>query len=836
MSVVAVKAQVRIVRGANLGQIYDLHAPETVLGRHSDCGIVLVSQTISRHHARIVRRGDGYYLEDLQSLNGTFVNGRRLEEPTRLDSGDRIQIHDVLLGFHQSGAEPHDSGSWQEAELDDDDEASPHSTSIVHAIDVWTGAATRVEVNPQIKLKALLDIMHNVGTSLDVDAVLANILDSLFSVFPQADRGHVLFLDAANGKLAPRATKVRADNGSDSQTLGLFGLNVARRAIVERQAILSADTNSGHSIEVSETIFGMEFRAIMCAPLVGPSGQPIGAVQLCTEGSGKSFVEADLDVLANVAALAGLLVESAHWHECKRAEELLAREHAATERERRRLRAVMEILPVGVAIVDAQGRVIETNPELRKLWGGHFPAIHGVEEYGQQLQAWWPQTGRRVASHEWGMARALANGEPCSAEEMEIETFDNHRRTVLGYASPIKDVTGRVIGGVAVMVDITDRKQVEQTILEADRRKDEFLAMLAHELRNPLAPIANALVLLRADQHDAEVSQWTLEMMERQVEHLVRLVDDLLDVSRITRGKIELKKEPVELAVVIEQAVDTARPLITAQRHELTIQMPAAKATIKVDRIRLSQVISNLLNNAAKYTPQGGAILLAAELDGPHAVIRVRDNGIGIAPETLPHVFDLFTQAERSLDRSQGGLGIGLSVVRRIIEMHDGSVSVTSKGLGHGTQFEVRIPRSDVPAQPPRAWQPSAVTPRRVLVVDDQPVQAPVIGKMLTRFWGHQVRMVHDGHAVLEAAQDFHPEVILLDIGLPGMNGYEVVKQLRALPDFHATLIVALSGYGHEDDLRRSEEAGFDRHLVKPASAAVIETVFVDPRLAAAAK
>jgi PAS domain S-box-containing protein len=828
MSVIGLRAQVRIVRGANIGQIYDLHAPETVLGRHSDCGIVLPSQTISRHHARIVRRNDGFYVEDLESLNGTFVNGQRIDGPTRLESGDRIQIHDVLLGFHQFGSESSDPTCWDELEPTMETAPSPRSTSVVHAIDVWTGAATRVEVNPQVKLKALLDIMHNVGTSLDVDAVLRNILDSLFSVFPQADHGHVLFLEPGSGKLVPRAAKVRAGNDSDSHTLALFGLHVARRAIAERQAILSADTPTGQSLEVGETIFGVEFRAIMCAPLIGPSSQPLGVLQLSTEGSGKSFIESDLDVLANVAALAGLLVDSAHWHQNRRAEELIAREHAATERERRRLRAVMQILPVGVAIVDAQGGIIETNPELRKLWGGSFPAVHRSAEYSQHFSARWPDSGRRVESHEWSMARTLATGESCAAEEMEIETFDGRRRTVLSYASPIKDATARVIGGVAVMVDITERKEFVQTILEADRRKDEFLAMLAHELRNPLAPIANALALLRTDGTDAHESRWTLEMMERQVEHLVRLVDDLLDVSRITRGKIELKKEPIDLSIVVQQAIDTAQPLIASQRHEFTVEMPSRAVTIEVDRVRLAQVISNLLNNAAKYTPQGGAIHLAASTDGPHAVITVRDNGIGIAPETLPHVFDLFTQAERSLDRSQGGLGIGLSVVRRIIEMHGGTVSVASKGLGHGTQFEVRVPRSNLPARAVPAWQPAHVTPRRVLVVDDQLVQAEVIGKMLNRFWKHEVRLVHDGHAVRGAALEFRPEIILLDIGLPGMNGYEVVSEFRS------TLIVALSGYGHDDDLRRSQEAGFDKHLVKPASAATLEALFCDPRWAAA--
>jgi signal transduction histidine kinase/ActR/RegA family two-component response regulator len=457
--------------------------------------------------------------------------------------------------------------------------------------------------------------------------------------------------------------------------------------------------------------------------------------------------------------------------------------------------------------------------------------VQSIEQYSDYYRAWWPHNGQPLAWHEWPMSRALASGEPCNALELEIETFDGRRLTILAYASPIKDLSGRVIGGVSVKVDISDRKKVEEAIREADRRKDEFLAMLAHELRNPLAPIANALTLLRADETDAETGSWALEMMERQVEHLVRLVDDLLDVSRITRGKIELKKEPVELNTVLEQAVETARPLILAQRHQLSVSLSRMPVSLEADRVRLSQVVSNLLNNAAKYTPPCGHIWLSGHLEHGQAVIRVRDNGIGIAPDTLPHVFDLFTQADRSLDRSQGGLGIGLSVVQQIVHLHGGTVSVTSKGAGQGTEFEVRIPHCERSAEPNAPWRPGSITPRRVLVVDDQTVQAQVVARMLRKFWGHDVRVAHDGCAALDAAQEFQPEVILLDIGLPGMNGYEVVQQLRSRPGFHDTFIVALSGYGHQDDRRRSQEAGFDKHLVKPASAATLEMLFRDPRL-----
>ena len=837
MSELVLKANVRVLKGANAGQFYELAAAQTVLGRHSDCGIVLANQTISRQHAQILRGPDGYYVEDLQSLNGTFVNGARVEGRVRLNDGDRIQIHDVLLGFSElNGDRSSESRTWADVlETDASEEPSPRSTSIVTAIDVWHGAEKRVEVNPQVKLRAILEIVRNVGSSLDINEVLPNILNSLFGVFPQADRGYVLLSDES-GRLIPRAMNFRAASDSDAQTMAPVSYRIARRALAERKAILSSDSGSAEPLAVGDTIFGVQFRAVMCAPLMGPSGAPLGVIQLGTEETRQPFTEQDLDVLASVAALAGQLVEHAHWHERKRAEEAMAREHAATERERRRLRAVLEVMPVGVLIVDAQGRLIEMNPEARNIWGGEPPRLERVEQYSDYFKAWWPETGEPVGSLEWGLARAVLQGEICTAEEMQIETFDGRRLTILNYALPIQDQAGRTIGGVGVNVDITQRKQVEESIKESDRRKDEFLAMLAHELRNPLAPIANALTLLRADDCDGETTGWGLEMMQRQVEHLVRLVDDLLDVSRIMRGKIQLHKQPLELARIIERAVETAAPLIHAQGHALNVSVPGDKICIEGDRIRLAQVVANLLNNAAKYTPKGGNIELLVEPHPREVAIRVRDNGVGIGPEMLPHIFDLFTQADRSLDRSQGGLGIGLSLVKRLIDMHGGSVQALSEGTGRGCEFVVRLPVSSKQARPESdAWRPSPVASRRVLVVDDQQSQAQIIAKLLIKFWGHQVRMVHNGPAAIEAALSYRPEVILLDIGLPGMSGYDVVRQLRARAEFQQTLIVALSGYGADEDRLLAQQAGFDRHLVKPASAGMLEALFSDPKLAAPA-
>jgi PAS domain S-box-containing protein len=355
-------------------------------------------------------------------------------------------------------------------------------------------------------------------------------------------------------------------------------------------------------------------------------------------------------------------------------------------------------------------------------------------------------------------------------------------------------------------------------LAEADRRKDEFLAMLAHELRNPLAPIRNALAILE-EGADGATSAQARDVAERQVRHMAHLVDDLLDISRITRGKINLQKEPVDLAAAVSRSVEAARPVLSARRHTLSVALPQTPVSLLADPTRLEQILDNLLSNAAKYTEPGGRIDLAAERHGDEAVLRVRDTGVGIAPEMLPRVFDLFAQAERSLDRAEGGLGIGLTLVRSLVELHGGSVQAYSAGLGHGSEFVVRLPaagdaarRVDLPASPaPGPGEPAAV--RRVLVVDDNLDAAQSLATLL-KLWGHEVTVAHDGAAALEAVRARASDVILLDIGLPGMSGLEVARQVRGNPE--RPLLVALTGYGQEQDRRRSIAAGFDCHLVKP--------------------
>jgi len=414
------------------------------------------------------------------------------------------------------------------------------------------------------------------------------------------------------------------------------------------------------------------------------------------------------------------------------------------------------------------------------------------------------------------MWRAAQRGAPYDIEHRLV--VDGAVKWVRERAELECDGQGRVLGGFGTVQDITGLKQAEQALIEADRRKDEFLAMLAHELRNPLTPIRNAAhVLARLGIQEPRV-QWAQQTIEGQVNHLARLVDDLLDVSRIVRGKVALKTEPVELADVVNQAVETARPLIDAMGHRLDVRIPEQPVHLQGDPVRLAQVLLNLLDNAAKYTPEGGRILVEAGVAGPVVEMLVHDNGIGIPAELLPRVFDLFQQGERTLDRSQGGLGIGLTLVKRLVEMHGGVMEAFSAGAGLGSTFTICLPRlSDAPTEDPVAPDAGPAAARcRVLVVDDDAAVADSMS-MLLQVEGHEVRAAASGEAALALARDFRPRVVLLDIGLQGMDGYQVARKLRAQQAADEKLcLVAVTGYGHEEARARSREAGFDQHLVKP--------------------
>jgi len=358
----------------------------------------------------------------------------------------------------------------------------------------------------------------------------------------------------------------------------------------------------------------------------------------------------------------------------------------------------------------------------------------------------------------------------------------------------------------------------EEALRFADRRKDEFLAMLGHELRNPLAPIQNALHLMQKPGVPNSVVNWGREIIGRQVDHLTRLVDDLLDVSRIVHGKIQLQESIFDIATVINQAVEGSRPLIETKQHELSVHIPEEPIWVKGDLVRLDQVISNLLNNAAKYSDSSKRIEINVDASAHWVTIRIKDNGIGIPPEVLPYVFDLFAQADHKPAQSQGGLGIGLTLVKRLVEMHGGSVEAHSQGLGHGSEFWVHLPRQVSSPQKARVWPSHARgsdEPVRVLVVDDNQDAAETLAAMMS-LEGHTVATAFDGATALAEAARFQPQVVLLDIGMPGMNGYEVARELRAREATKSTVIIALTGYGQPEDRAHCEEAGFTDHLTKP--------------------
>jgi signal transduction histidine kinase len=363
-------------------------------------------------------------------------------------------------------------------------------------------------------------------------------------------------------------------------------------------------------------------------------------------------------------------------------------------------------------------------------------------------------------------------------------------------------------------------KLATEALKDADRRKDEFLATLAHELRNPLAPIGNGLKVLRMSP-DEDVAHQVQEMMERQLNHLVRLIDDLLDVSRVSQGKIDLRKEQITVQAALQAAIEASRQIIEERKHTLTLQVPDEPLWLNADLTRMAQIISNLLNNSAKYTPEGGKILLSIRQANNEIIISVSDNGLGISRDMLPKIFDLFTQVDVNLERTQGGLGIGLSLVKRLVEMHGGTIHAESKGINYGSTFIIRIPLMQPQALKPgkknTATSESEAAPAtlRVLVVDDNIASAKTAGWMLEMI-GHEYHLAHDGLEALASAVKLRPDVILLDIGLPGMNGYEVCRELRNNPLFKDTVFIAQTGWGQERDRKEAYAAGFDHHMIKP--------------------
>jgi two-component system CheB/CheR fusion protein len=497
----------------------------------------------------------------------------------------------------------------------------------------------------------------------------------------------------------------------------------------------------------------------------------------------------------------------------------IARDITDRERADEALRQALEKLQLVTDVMSAP--VTRCSRDLRYLWVSRpyadWLGLSPDEIVGRPIS---DVIGQAAFEHIRPHFERALSGEVARYEE-QVNFKGIGPRWINAVYTPTFDTLGQPNGWVAVVIDIDNRKKAEDALREADHRKDEFLAMLAHELRNPLAPIHNAVHALKRLGPPEPQLQQLFNMIDRQSELLARLVDDLLEVARITQGKIELRKEKAELLAVVGRAVETSRPLIEARKQQLMVSLPEEPLRVEGDVVRLGQVIVNLLNNAAKYTGEDGQIWLKVERQDGEVLLRVKDTGIGIPAKDLPYVFDLFAQAERSLDRAQGGLGIGLTLVRRIVEMHGGRVEAFSEGPNRGSEFIVHLPLLAESAPEPQRSGPQGpneaaeVVLCRVLVVDDNVDSAESMA-LLLELEGHAVEVAYDGPTAVEAARRMRPHVVLLDIGLPGMNGYEVARVLRQEPRLDKTVLIALTGYGKAEDRARTKAAGFDHHLTKP--------------------
>jgi PAS domain S-box-containing protein len=479
----------------------------------------------------------------------------------------------------------------------------------------------------------------------------------------------------------------------------------------------------------------------------------------------------------------------------------------------RRSKQIVDSMPTAVYTTDAEGRVTYFNRAAAEL-AGREPII-GVDMWCVTWKLYWPD-GSPMPHDQCPMAITLKEGREVRGAEAIVERPDGSRIWMQPYPAFLRDDHGNVTGAVNILIDISDRKQAAKALADADRRKDEFLAMLAHELRNPLTPVHNGLHVLRKYCEKSEAAHRAGDMMERQLGHLVRLVDDLMDVSRIATGRIEVKQQRVDLAVLLDCAVEESRHLIDAAGLELRVEISEQPLTLHADPVRLSQAFTNLLNNAAKYTGAGGWIAITSARRRNEAVITVSDSGMGIPSHMLERVFDLFTQAHGPVHHVQGGLGVGLALVREIVQLHGGRIEAQSDGQDKGSRFVVHLPLlSALPEAPAQVGVRADLAPRRVLVIDDNHDVADSLAMLLQTF-DASVCVAYDGAQGLEALESFDAEIIFLDLGLPGMDGYETARRIREQSQGRAVKIVALTGWGEEGTRNRVKEANFDDHVTKP--------------------
>jgi two-component system CheB/CheR fusion protein len=543
----------------------------------------------------------------------------------------------------------------------------------------------------------------------------------------------------------------------------------------------------------------------ICVPILG-DGRVVGTLWAMSHGDGRAFDATDARILETLGYFVATTVGSGGGAQHELDELKLAQVALAKSEES--FRTLAESLPAKLFVSDLSGNTVYANRRLYQVTAAPPGSLIG--------QGWTayvhPEDLPRVQQI---MQHALRTGTPYEV--------DYRFRTAAGYrwflvrGNRIEGGAGDVVGWCSAAIDIEDARQAQAALQAANDTKDIFLATLAHELRNPLAPIRNAARVLATQRADPKAMQWCREVIGRQVAIMARLLDDLLDISRITRGKLELRREPVQLWSLLGNAIETSRPLLDAHRHELVVHLSDEPVRLRVDPVRITQVVSNLLNNAAKFTPDGGRIELSVRTTATEITIEVKDNGIGLPPDALQRIFTMFSQLDAHKDEEEGGLGIGLALVKGIVTMHGGHVAAFSEGPGRGSTFRVMLPRVPLPeAEPVAAVEAAAASqPRRILVVDDNHDIASSLALFL-ELEGHTVCVANSGAEAIGLAAEFQPDVALLDVGMPGMDGYELARRLRQVPSATHTTLVAVTGWGSQADKDKARQAGFEHHLTKP--------------------
>jgi PAS domain S-box-containing protein len=598
-------------------------------------------------------------------------------------------------------------------------------------------------------------------------------------------------------------------NGSAQQLTGWNSDEAQGRSLTEVFQIVNETTR--------EVVENPALRALREGVIVGLANHTI---LLAKDGREIAIDDSAAPIRTEDGVLRGAVLVFRNINEQRRAEAALQKSELRERERAAELDAVLRATPTPIWIShDPDCRQVTGNPASYRL-------LHTSE--GENVSATPSQPLTRtfreyqndvpLAGNELPLQQAAASGRDIIGSELTIVFDDNGEiRHLYGNASPVLDTSGKVRGAVAAFMDITDLKRSHDELREAARRKDEFLATLAHELRNPLAPIRNSLEVMKRANGDMTLIDHSVVLMERQLHQMVRLVDDLLDLSRITRGKVELRKEHLDVSSVLERAIETNRPIATAQGHQIILDLPGEPLPVWGDGTRLIQVFNNLLNNACKFTPSGGEIIVRIERDGDQVRVVVQDRGVGIPPAMLDRVFEMFTQVDGSIDRSHAGLGIGLTLAKNLVEMHEGTIHAHSEGEGKGSSFTVTLPLSDklLPENEHEPELPAQARRHRILIVDDNRDAATSLA-ILLRHMGHDTETAFDGPEALDHVKTVVPDLVLLDLGLPKMSGYEVCRALRQEP-FGSTLIIfALTGWGQEEDKRKTAEAGFDGHFVKP--------------------